>query len=55
MSGDMQVANNGAKALRKRKEGNQPTQDVKDIDNLKSDTPLNGARGANGGGGADNV
>lgn len=58
MSSGMQVANKGMKTLHKRQEGKQPTQDIKEVDNLKSATPLDQANGVsqvNGGGGADNV
>ncbi|KAL3158516.1 hypothetical protein ABBQ38_010745 [Trebouxia sp. C0009 RCD-2024] len=54
----VKVANKGVKTLRKRQGGKQPPQDIKEVDDLKSATPLDPANGVsqvNGGGGADNV
>lgn len=41
----MQAASQGIKSLRKYKGGKQETQNVKDVDNLKSATPLEEVNG----------
>lgn len=51
----MQAASKATNFLPKRKRGKQETQDVKDVDNLKSAAPLDQANGVDHNKSADNV